>query len=432
MKSTERIFALVDVNNCYVSCERVFNPRLNNKPVVVLSNNDGCVVARSQEAKALGIKMAVPLFQIQDLIQQHQVEVLSSNYALYGEMSRRFHAILAEYVAPKEQEIYSIDECFLDFTRFEANFDLDEYAQEIKHKILKWIGLPVCVGLGRSKTEAKLANHLAKTHAHYHGVCNLAHIDLTAKEMLFQQIEVSEVWGVGRKTHKKLIDMNIHSVFDLAIADPLMIQQQFSIVLKKTVLELCGTSCLDLEEINQNRKQIVCSRSFGQRVTEFTDLSEAFSDYLQSAVKRLREQKLLCGCMIAFVQSNPFDSSTSYYQKSVTIPLKEASDSALYMNQQLMKHIKSLYKKGISYKKCGVIFTALEEKQHHVYDLFSDLEEIHAQEKIQSTLDCISEKFGGNALALGASKLPHRNWTMNRGKLSPNYFHWNEILTIHA
>ncbi|MEX7477400.1 Y-family DNA polymerase, partial [Acinetobacter baumannii] len=217
MNSLERIYALIDINNCYVSCERVFNPSLNHRPVIVLSNNDGCAVARSNEAKALGIKMGVPLFQVQDIVRQHQVVVLSSNYALYAEMSNRFHSILAGYVAPHEQEIYSIDECFLDLTSYAQHFDLTRYAREMKQRIWDWIGLPVSIGIGRSKTEAKLANHLAKKWPGFAGVCNVLELDYLDQETLYAGIEVGEVWGVGRKLVKKLNQMGIHSVLDLAM-----------------------------------------------------------------------------------------------------------------------------------------------------------------------------------------------------------------------
>lgn len=216
MRSEEEIYALIDVNNCYVSCERLFNPKLKNVPVIVLSNNDGCVVARSQEAKDLGIKMGIPLFQIRDIIDKHNVQVLSSNYALYAEMSNRFHSILAEYVALGEQEIYSIDECFLKVTAYAKNYDLTEYAQDMRRRILQWIGLPVCVGIGRSKTEAKLANYMAKKAKRFNSICDLSSMDPKYRDYFSSLIDVSEVWGVGLKHSKKLNSIGINTVLDLA------------------------------------------------------------------------------------------------------------------------------------------------------------------------------------------------------------------------
>ena len=232
-------------------------------------NNDGCAVARSNEAKALGIKMGVPLFQIKDIVQKHNVQVLSSNYALYAEMSRRFHKILGQYVTESEQEIYSIDECFLDLSAYYKNYDLTKYGQDMRQKILKWIGLPVCVGIGKSKTEAKIANHIAKKNPSFNGVCDLVNMDLCNKEYYLAQIEVSEVWGVGRKHSKKLQTMNINTVLDLASADPREMQKRFSIVMARTVAELQGISCIEIEHTPPCKKQIVASRSFGSRVANF-------------------------------------------------------------------------------------------------------------------------------------------------------------------
>lgn len=280
MSTPHKIIALIDINNCYVSCERVFNPSLNNKPVIVLSNNDGCAVARSQEAKDLGIRMGVPLFQIKDIVEQHKVQVLSSNYALYAEMSRRFMKVLSDFVTPSEQEIYSIDECFLDLTAYAENYDLTEYAHNILERLLHWLGLPACIGIGRSKTEAKMANHIAKKNSYLKGVCNLLSMDYCAVESLYEAIEVNEIWGVGRKHSKKLNSMNIYYVMDFVMASPLMIRDQFSIVMHRTLLELHGVSCIELEQTPQAKKQIIASRSFGQRIYHIDDLKEAMSLYV--------------------------------------------------------------------------------------------------------------------------------------------------------
>nr|ESK42104.1 hypothetical protein F987_02125 [Acinetobacter gyllenbergii NIPH 230] len=287
----DRIFALVDVNNCYVSCERVFNPKLNNRPVIVLSNNDGCAVARSQEAKDLGIKMGVPLFQIRDVVEQNNVVVMSSNYALYAEMSRRFHNILAGFVANNEVEQYSIDECFLDLTSFEYYRDLVQYGHEMKNVLWQWLGLPVCVGIGRSKTEAKIANHIAKKNKQFNGVCDLVRMDPCNKEDYLSKIDVSEVWGVGRKHAKKLQSMGINTVMDLACSNPIQMQKLFSIVMARTVNELQGVACIEIEDTPPSKKQIISSRSFGQRVTELNDLKEAIAMHAQDACKRLRADK---------------------------------------------------------------------------------------------------------------------------------------------
>lgn len=430
MKHENKVFALVDVNNCYVSCERMFNPNLIDKPVIVLSNNDGCAVARSNEAKALGIKMGVPLFQIKDIVQKHNVQVLSSNYALYAEMSRRFHKILGQYVTESEQEIYSIDECFLDLSAYYKNYDLTKYGQDMRQKILKWIGLPVCVGIGKSKTEAKIANHIAKKNPSFNGVCDLVNMDLCNKEYYLAQIEVSEVWGVGRKHSKKLQTMNINTVLDLASADPREMQKRFSIVMARTVAELQGISCIEIEHTPPSKKQIVASRSFGSRVTELTDLREAISMYAQDACSRLRNEDLLCGTIIAFVQSNPFDPNVPFYNQSVSYTFPEPTDFAPELAKAATLMLNHIYKAGIKYKKCGVVLTCLEPKNGHTYDLLTDFEEIEKKERLMKAMECVHQKFGKKKIGIGPCFVPNRNWTMSRDKLSKNPFKWDELLTI--
>lgn len=431
MKHDSKVFALVDVNNCYVSCERVFNPSLNNKPVIVLSNNDGCAVARSQEAKDLGIKMGVPLFKIKDIVQQHNVEVLSSNYALYAEMSRRFHKILLDFVTESEQEIYSIDECFLDLTAYEQNYDLTNYAHEMRDRIQKWIGLPVCVGIGRSKTQAKIANHMAKKGKRFGGVCNLVSMEPKHRNYFFSIIDVSEVWGVGRKHTKKLQSMGINTVYDLTCSSPQEMKKLFSIVMARTVAELKGTSCIEIEHSPESKKQIVASRSFGNKVTELDDLKEAISMYAQDACSRLRSEKLLCGCILAFVQSNPFDPNVPFYNKSVSYTFPEATDSALDLVQAATVMISHIYKAGIKYKKCGVILTCLEPKAGHTYDLLTDMNEIAKKEKLMNALENVHDKFGKKKLGVGPCFLPNRGWSMSRDKLSRNPFKWDDLLIIN-
>ncbi|APJ20577.1 Y-family DNA polymerase [Acinetobacter baumannii] len=430
MKHENKVFFLIDVNNMYVSCERVFDPSLNNKPVIVLSNNDGCAVARSNESKALNIKMGVPLFQIKDIVQQHNVIVLSSNYAMYAEMSRRFHTILASYVTAEEVEPYSIDECFVDFTAYEKNFDLEKVGQQMRQQIWKWLGLPVCVGIGRSKTEAKIANHIAKKNPGFNSVCDLVNMDPCNKEYYFSLIDVSEVWGVGRKHAKKLQSMGINTVFDLACAEPREMQKSFSIVMARTIYELQGISCIEIEHTPPSKKQIVASRSFGGRVTELTDLKEAISMYAQDACKRLRDEGLLCGCMIAFVQSNPFDPNVPFYNKSVSYTFHELTDCALDLVKAATVMVSHIFKEGIKYKKCGVVLTCLEPKSGHTYELLTDFEMIEKKEKLMKTLDNVHTKFGKKKIGVGPCYIPGRTWSMSRDKLTKNPFMWDELPLI--
>ncbi|MDC5338506.1 Y-family DNA polymerase [Acinetobacter baumannii] len=430
MKHENKVFFLIDVNNMYVSCERVFDPSLNDRPVIVLSNNDGCAVARSNEAKSLNIKMGVPLFQIKDIVQQHNVIVLSSNYAMYAEMSRRFHTILASYVTAEEVEPYSIDECFVDFTAYEKNFDLEKVGQQMRGQIWKWLGLPVCVGIGRSKTEAKIANHIAKKNPGFNSVCDLVNMDPCNKEYYFSHIDVSEVWGVGRKHSKKLQSMGINTVLDLACAEPREIQKKFSIVMARTIYELQGISCIEIEHTPPSKKQIVASRSFGGRITELTDLKEAISMYAQDACKRLRDEGLLCGCMIAFVQSNPFDPNVPFYNKSITGSFSEPTDCAVDFVKAATRMLNEIYKEGIKYKKCGVVLTCLEPKSGHTYDLLTDFKQIEKKECLMQAMDVIHSKFGKKKIGVGPCFIPNRNWSMSRDKLSRNPFRWDELPLI--
>lgn len=430
MDNQNKIIALVDINNCYVSCERVFNPKLNNKAVIILSNNDGCAVARSQEAKDLGIKMGVPLFQIRDIVEKHDVQVLSSNYALYAEMSRRFMKILGEFVTSSELEVYSIDEAWLDLTAYEANLDLTEYAHEILKRLMKYLGLPACIGIGRSKTEAKLANYLAKKNKQLNGVCNLTAIDYSWTEGMYQSIEVGEIWGVGRQHAKKLNSLGIITVLDFLNAKPQMIKDQFSIVMQRTLLELQGISCIEIDHAPQAKKQIIASRSFGQKVYNKDELKEAITLYVQDAVSRLRSEKLLCGCIIGFAHSNPFDSSQPFYKRSESFALPEPSDNCLTLAKIATAMIESIYKEGVAFKKCGVILTCLEPKENHIYDMFTDMDQVEQSNRLMDSLDQIHEKFGKKKLAIGASMLPNRTWTMTRNQLSQNYFKWDQLLKV--
>ncbi len=422
MKHEEKIFALIDINNCYVSCERFFNPKLNSAPVIVLSNNDGCAVARSNEAKQMGIKMGVPLFQIKDVVQKNNVQVLSSNYAIYAEMSRRFHSILAGYVAPHEQEIYSIDECFLDLTSFKHNYDLFEYCQGMRERIQEWIGLPVSIGIGRSKTEAKIANHMAKKGKRFNGVCDLATMDPKHRDYFWSLVEVGEVWGVGRKQNKKLNDMGIKTVLDLSKANPPVMGKMFTVCMQRTVLELQGISCMPIDDQPKPKQQIVASRSFGVKITELQDLKEAMSKYVQDAVGRLRKEKLLCGVITAFVQSNPFDASIPYYSKAQTYKFVEPTDCVLRLVEVAYLLLEKIYKPGIKYKKCGVFYSELILKSNHIPDLLSDHVQRIQNESLMQAYEDIQTKFGKAKISVGPCYFKDRKWSMSRDMLSKNYF----------
>lgn len=430
MKAENKIFALVDVNNCYVSCERVFNPKLNNVPVVVLSNNDGCVVSRSAEAKALGIKMAVPVFQIQGLIQQHNVQVLSSNYGLYTEMSKRFMNILGQFVSEDEREIYSIDECFLDFTAYKNLFDLTEYGQKIIQTVNKWLGIPCCIGIGRSKTEAKIANHIAKQKTYLNGVCNLVTMDPCSSEQLLAQMPVNEVWGIGRKHHKSLNQLNIFSVLDLIESNPKDIRRLFSIVMEKTVRELQGISCIDIEYDVPSKHQIISSRSYGQPIYELEDIKASIRLYIARAVTRLREDQSLCRMVGVFIQTGRFGNSEKYAPYTA-ITLNEHTDDLLSITQAATYATEHIFKAGFKYKKAGVVLLELQPKQNFVPDLFCDQAHRQDRAKLSDTLDHIHKRFGHHFVSIGLPQDDAATWRMKQNHCSPAYLsNWNELLRV--
>lgn len=430
MKSENRIFALVDVNNMYVSCERVFNPSLNDIGCIVLSNNDGCAVARSNEAKALGIKMGVPLFQIEEIVRQYNIQVLSSNYALYAEMSRRFMLMLGQYVAPGEQEIYSVDECFLELTTYEKNYDLTAYAHEMKNKAFQWLGLPCCIGIGRSKTEAKISNHIAKKNKHFNGVCNLVEMDPCSAEQLLANVDVGEVWGVGRQNCKKLNLMNIKSVLDLIESNPKEIRKSFSVVMEKTVLELQGISCIDIEHENPSKKQIISSRSYGHPIIEINEIKASVRLFVTRAIERLRNDGSICKMIGVFIQTGRFNKDQRY-SPYIIVQLPEYTDDLLEITRAAMKGIDQIFKPGFKYKKAGIVLLELIPKSKFMPDLFTDYTHRNEREKLSSTLEAIKEKFGKDHVSLGLCNDKHANWQINQNRRSPSYLtNWSELFRV--
>lgn len=320
------MIALVDCNNFYVSCERAFDWRLRNKPVVVLSNNDGCVVARSNEVKALGVRMGVPWFQIRDLARQHGIIAYSSNYTLYADMSNRVMEILRDF-SPR-QEIYSIDECFLDFTGFQ-HVELNRIGQTIRQRIQQWVNLPVCVGFSSSKTLAKLANHVAKKQSQFEGVCDFAQMDEIGLNTLLAGIEVSEVWGIGRQLSIKLNNIGIQTVLDLKRAHIPTLRQQFGVVMEKTIRELNGIRCIDLEEVAPPKQAIVSSRSFAHPVRDIASLAESVTEYVSRAAEKLRKQHSYAGTIRVFIHTSPHKRDEPFYSNALLVPLPEPTHDSL-------------------------------------------------------------------------------------------------------
>jgi DNA polymerase V len=417
--------ALVDCNNFYVSCERVFNPKLEGVPVVVLSNNDGCAVARSSEVKALGVKMAEPWFKMEKMAKQHGIIALSSNYALYGDMSARVMSILSNF-SPK-QEVYSIDECFLDLAGFNPA-SLSEYGQKIRRTVKQNVGVPVCVGIAETKTLAKLANHCAKKgYAGNDGVCNFGQLSNEELSVLLAKIPVGDVWGIGRRIAEDLSKLGITTVANLRRADTEYIRQQFSIVVERTVKELNGTPCVELEDAGTARQQIMVSRSFGAEVMNLDDLSESIAYFATLAAEKLRHDKSVATSLCVFIRTNPFKESAPQYEQSLVVPLSQPSDDTTRIVNAAIRGVKSIYRVGFQYKKSGVLLMGLHPKSSVQRTLFDDQIQQAKSDSMMKVMDTINRKLGSGSLTIAAAGTWPR-WSMRRDQKSPNYTtDWNEL-----
>jgi len=411
--------AIIDVNNFYVSCERVFNPKLENKPVVVLSNNDGCAISRSNEAKALGIKMGTPWFKFKEFAKQENVTALSSNYTLYLDMSHRVMTLLSKF--SPDQEVYSIDESFLDLTSFKSK-DLIQYSQQIKTKIKQWTGLPVSIGIGSTKTLSKLANHIAKKNSSFKGVCNLNVMDQDTLETWMSHIPVNEVWGVGRSLALKLNQLGIISVLDLKLADPDYIRQQFSIVLEKTVCELNGLICMELKDIAEPNKEIMVSRSFGRRVKDKQELIEAVTAYTSRAAERMRKQESVATSLYIYIRTSPHDDKKQY-ANGINIPLFQPTDDSMALTNAALLGLDYIYREGFDYQKAGVTLCNLISKDKMQGNLFKDTI-AHSRMKI---MDTINQRWKGK-LKLGSEGVT-KEWEMKAQFKSRNYTtDWDQLM----
>jgi DNA polymerase V len=416
------VFALVDCNNFYASCEKLFRPDLKDTPVVVLSNNDGCVVARSREAKSLGIKMGVPVFQIKAEMQRHGILAFSSNYALYADLSSRVMRTLEE-MAPRV-EVYSIDEAFLDLTGIESAISLVEFGQQVRERIGHWIGITVCVGIAPTKTLAKLANHAAKKYPATQGVVDLTNPD--RQRRLLALVPVDDVWGVGKRLSKRLNALGITTALDLANASPRAIRDQFSVVLERTVRELNGESCIELEEIPPTKKQIVCSRSFGVKVTQFELLREAIYEYATRATEKLRKEQQQAKVMTVFIRTSPFKDNEPQYSNSASgellIPSCDTRDFIELANHLL----KRIWKDGFRYAKAGVMLSDFYDPGMFQPGLFDDVSTRSNSQQLMSVLDTINQSGAGKVFFAGQGT--KKDWSMKREHLSPAYTtRWDQL-----
>lgn len=419
--------ALVDGNNFYVSCERVFNPALEHRPVVVLSNNDGCVVSRSEEAKAIGVRMGVPFFEIRALVKSHQLIWLSSNYALYGDMSARMMALLAEF-APR-QEIYSIDECFLDLGGMTGN--PSEYGRNIRRRIRQYLGITTCTGIGSSKTLAKLANHVAKTGQQHEGVFEWASLRESGQDELMSRIDVSKVWGIGRKLVPQLVQSGVATAFHLKKANAARMRKRHGIVMERIIAELNGESCLQLDDITAPRAQIIATRSFGRPVTTISELREAVMSYVSRAAERLRAQHSVCRQVRVHIDTGKFHDALSRYRPAISVPLAHASDDTRPLAAAALLGLERIYRPGLRYKKAGITLTGLQPAIPTQADLFSGCELQPRATRLMAAMDSINKIYGMNTATFAGAGI-EQPWRMQSARKSPRYTTaWDELAVAH-
>ena len=440
------MYALIDCNSFYASCEKLFRPDLKRRPVVVLSNNDGCVVARSAEAKALGIKMGIPYFQIKDFLQQHRVAVFSSNYALYADMSARVMNTL-EQLCP-DVEVYSIDEAFLYLGRYPAALnDLTAYAKLIKTTVERHTGIPVGVGVGKTKTLAKLANYAAKKHPATQGICVLDKASWIERLMTITPVE--EVWGIGRQHTKKLHSLGITTVAQFAAMSHSLVRQHFNVVMERTNLELNGVMCLGLEAA-MAKQEIVSSRSFSKKITEFDDLSQAVMGHVSKAAVKLRKQQSVCKILVVFAKTSAFNPNEPYQSIRGQYQFINATCDTRVMIAGARQVLERIYKPDdLKYAKAGVMLCAIQDQTTVVDDLFNQPNaEAEARSKqLMAVMDAINQQMAhqSKAQAKGSSKgnggrlfiastgiAKRQDWQMNRAFLSPSYTtKLSDLLKVH-
>lgn len=409
------MFALVDVNSFYASCEKVFRPDLRDVPVVVLSNNDGCVIARSAEAKAIGIKMGDPYFKMKDQLRRHNVKVFSSNYALYADMSQRVMSVLEE-MSPSV-EIYSIDEAFLDVTGMNNYMPLEQFGREVREKVKRHTHLTVGVGIGPTKTLAKLANHAAKKWTKTGGVVDLSNVDRQRK--LLNLVAVEDVWGVGRRISKKLNAMGIETALQLADSSAWIIRKNFNVVLERTVRELRGEPCLGIEEFSPVKQQIICSRSFGERITDYEEMRQAICAYAERASEKLRGERQYCRQISVFVRTSPHATNEVFYGNQSGGKLHTPSNDTRDIIRMATEALDRIWRDGHRYMKAGVMLGDFYSQGVAQLGLFDDNRPKPNSEKLMRLVDGINQSNTGKLWFAGQGV--QKSWAMKRDMLSPAY-----------
>ncbi len=396
--------ALVDCNSFYVSCERLFNPKIRKKPVVVLSNNDGCIVSRSNEAKALGIKMGEPYFKAKDIIVKNNVHVFSSNYSLYGDLSRRVMRTLKRFNS--DIEVYSIDEAFIDLSNFPDN-EVENVAQEIRAMVLQWTGIPTSIGIAKTKTLSKVANHIAKKKES--GVTSL--IGIENIDPILEKVEINDVWGVGKQLTKFYHENGIYNAKQLKNMSNTWIKKSSNVLSSRTAMELGGIPCIDLEKTTSKRKSCVVSRSFGQRVEKFQELKEAIANYCLNASEKIRSESLIAKSITVFIRTSPFQSKFGYYSNSKTIDFPIGTNNSIEIVKTALSALEAIFKNGYRYQKAGVLLAGLSNADEK-NNLFSS----EKDEKINSlmkSIDSTNYRYGRSAISLASAGVKKR-WNMKR------------------
>ena len=415
------MIALVDCNNFYASCERVFRPELEKKPVVVLSNNDGCVIARSNEAKKIGIKMGEPAYKRQEEFKKYNVNVFSTNFALYGDMSNRVMSILKKN--SKEIEIYSIDEAFLDC----EDGDLDQYAKTLSEKVKKWTGIPVCIGIAETKVLAKLANQIAKKHTKS-GVFILQKKEIIKKAL--QKTAVEDIWGIGTRSAMLLNSYGINTAYQLICIDESWIRKKLSIVGLRIVHELKGISCLPLENKKQIKKNICTSRSLGKPTSDYNQLCQAVSTFAARCSEKLRKQQSATAEIRVFLYTNPFNPKQKQYYGNIALKLSQATNDNQTVIKEALRGLKMIYKKEYIYKKAGVIVSKIIPKNQVQLNLFEDTKNTGKYQKISNVFDVINNNMGKDTIKIATQGF-NSSWKMKQEQLSPSYTtRIEDILTV--
>lgn len=418
------MFALVDCNNFYASCERVFRPDLIGVPVVVLSNNDGCVIARSNEAKAVGIPMGAPAFEYQKLFTDNNVQVFSANFALYGDMSNRVMTVLSEYCP--DMEIYSIDECFLNLKGFE-NYDLQEYGNSMRYKVKKWTGIPISIGIAPTKALSKVANHIAKKFPQRTSGTYI--IDTEEKRIkALKWLKIEDVWGIGRQYSKKFKSYGVNTAYDFTLLDDAFVRKNMSVVGLRLKHDLQGIPTLDLEEA-QPKKNIATTRTFETNYTELQDLSERVTTFVVSCAEKLRKQNSCCNSLMVFIHTNGHRKELPQYNRNVVIKLPFPTNSNIELSKFANQALQLIYRKGYAYKKAGVIVQDFTPEKGLQKSLFENRNEKHIP--LMQTIDKLNAHFGQQKIRLGSQDIK-KIWKMKQEKLSPRYTtKLSDIITIN-